>query len=68
MDFLKENILEVENDINELRAMFYEADLDKSGFLDMDELYNFFKVKLKANITRDELKHLVVSLYPFINL
>ena len=61
MDFLKENILEVENDINELRAMFYEADLDKSGFLDMDELYNFFKVKLKANITRDELKNLVRS-------
>ena len=61
MDFIKENILEVENDINELRAMFYEADLDKSGFLDMDELYNFFKVKLKANITRDELKNLVRS-------
>lgn len=58
-DFLKEKILEVENDINELRAMFYEADLDKSGFLDMDELYNFFNVRLEAHITRDELKNLV---------
>ena len=60
-DFLKENILEVENDINELRAMFYEADLNKSGFLDMDELYNFFKIRLQADITRDELKKLVQS-------
>jgi Ca2+-binding EF-hand superfamily protein len=60
--FLKENILEIENDINELRAMFYEADLNHSGFLDMDELYNFFNLKLRANITRDELKALVQSI------
>ena len=58
-NFLKEHILEVENDINELRAMFYEADLDKSGFLDMDELYNFFNVRLEAHISRTELKNLV---------
>ena len=59
MKFLKERILQVEDDINELRAMFYEADLNKSGFLDMDELYNFFRLKLQADITRDELKNLV---------
>ena len=61
MGFLKENIIEVENDINELRAMFYEADINKSGFLDMDELYNFFNVKLEAHITREELRDLVNS-------
>ena len=61
MEFLKENILEVENDINELRAMFYEADINKSGFLDMDELYNFFNIKLDAHITREELRDLVNS-------
>ena len=59
MNFLKERILQVEDSINELRAMFYEADMDKSGFLDMDELYNFFKLKLNADITKDELKNLV---------
>ena len=61
IDFLKESILEVENDINELRAMFYEADLNNSGFLDMDELYNLFNIKLEANITREELRTFVQS-------
>jgi len=60
-NFLKDIILKVENDINELRSMFYEADLNHSGFLDMDELYNFMNIKLHSNITRDELKSLVQS-------
>ena len=50
-NFRKENILEVENDINELRVMFYAADLDKSVFLDKDELYNIFNVRLEAHIS-----------------
>ena len=58
-NFLKKQILQVENDINELRAMFYEADIDNSGYISMDELYNFFKLKLKADITKEELKELV---------
>jgi Ca2+-binding EF-hand superfamily protein len=59
--FMKDNMIEAENDLNELKAMFYEADLDQSGYLSVDELYNLFNTKLEANITRDQLKDLMLN-------
>lgn len=54
-------ILEKKDNIQDLRALFLEADVDGSGFLDVSELYAAIK-KMGADITEDELAVLMAEI------
>lgn len=54
-------ILEKKDNIQDLRALFLEADVDGSGFLDVAELYVAIK-KMGADITEDELAVLMAEI------
>ena len=38
-----------------MKKLFQEADVDNSGFLSMEEIYNLFNLNLGIEITREEL-------------
>ena len=45
-----EEIFAQEDQLDDLRKLFLEADLDHSGFLSVDEIYNVMK-KIGADVT-----------------
>ena len=61
-----------------MKNLFYEADLDKSGLLSLDEIYNLLTLKLEVDIRREELSDMIgfndedgdnqVNIDEFINL
>lgn len=50
LEFFKKLLFEQENDMSYLKRLFQEADIDHSGFLSVDELYNLFNLKLEVEI------------------
>ena len=49
-----DSYLKPQQDMEDLRALFKEADTDMSGFLSIDEFYVCF-LKLGCNVSRDEI-------------
>jgi Ca2+-binding EF-hand superfamily protein len=49
-DFLRKCLFEQENDMEHMRKLFLEADVDHSGFLSVDEIYNLFNLKLDMEV------------------
>ena len=50
MPLMQEELLSQEDRVEDLRARFLEADVDRSGFLSVDELYNLLH-KMGAEVT-----------------
>ena len=46
VEFLKNAIFEQENEMEKLKKLFKEADMDNSGFLSMEEIYNLLTLNL----------------------
>ena len=42
--------------MNKLKKLFHDADVDNSGFLSMEEIYNLLNLTLRIEITREELE------------
>lgn len=59
LEFFKKLLFEQENDMSYLKRLFQEADIDHSGFLSVDELYNLFNLKLEVEIWWEELEELI---------
>ena len=55
---LKNDILSQEDKMEDLRGMFRESDLDHSGFLTVDEIYNVL-LKMGAELQLSELVDLM---------
>ncbi len=51
---MKEELISSEDDLEDLRAMFLDADVDHSGTLTVDELYSLM-LKLGAEVTIEEI-------------
>ena len=43
-----------EDQVEDLRAKFLEADIDRSGFLSVDELFNLLN-RMGSGVTHDEV-------------
>lgn len=54
-------LLEKKDNIQDLRQIFLEADIDGSGFLDVGELYTAIK-KMGADVSEDELANLMAEI------
>jgi calcium-binding protein CML len=55
---MKEELLSQEDSMEDLRAMFLEADIDHSGTLSIDEIYSVI-LKLGTEVTIDEIVELM---------
>lgn len=51
---MKDELLSHDDNLEDLRAMFLDADIDHSGTLSLDELYSVI-MKMGAEVTMDEL-------------
>lgn len=49
-DIMKRELIEQQDSIIEITNMFHDADINKDGLLQFDELYNLFN-KIDSNIT-----------------
>jgi len=59
---LKEDLFAQEDNVEDLRAKFLEADVDQSGTLTVDELYSVLLKLGVDNINHDELKSLMAEM------
>lgn len=55
---MKEELLSQEDNIEDLKAKFMDADIDHSGTLSVDEIYSVL-LKMGAELTIDELVELM---------
>lgn len=55
---MKEELLSQEDNVDELRMKFLDADIDCSGTLTVDEIYSVL-LKMGAELTMDELVELM---------
>ena len=49
-----DNLAEEEDSIRDIRNMFFDSDINKDGFLTLDELYNMFN-KIGAGVSKEEV-------------
>jgi Ca2+-binding EF-hand superfamily protein len=57
-----EDLLKQEENVEDLRAKFLEADVDQSGTLTIDELYSVLLKMGVDNINHDELRALMAEM------
>ena len=55
---MKDELLNQEDNLEDLRAMFLDADIDHSGTLSVDEIYSVM-LKLGAEVSIEELVELM---------
>ena len=53
-DIMYDELIDQEDSIIDISNMFYDADINKDGYLSFDELYNLFN-KISANVSKDDL-------------
>ena len=54
MPLMQDELISQEDRVEDLRAKFLEADVDYSGFLSVDELWNLLH-KMGADVTQDDV-------------
>jgi Ca2+-binding EF-hand superfamily protein len=58
LPILKNEVLNSEDNVEDFRKMFREADIDGSGYLTVDELYSVVQ-KMGADVTQDDIIQLM---------
>ena len=60
-EVLTHELMDGEMDLEQIKARFAEADVDNSGFLSAEELFNIIS-KFGAKVTMDQLKEMLSDL------
>lgn len=58
MPLMQEELLRQEDRVEDLRSKFLEADVDRSGFLSVDELWNLLQ-KMGAGVEHEDVIQLM---------
>ena len=61
MPLMQDELLSQEDKVEDLRAKFLEADVDHSGFLSVDELYNMLH-KMGADVEQEDVIQLMAEI------
>ena len=59
LDFCQKLLFEEEEELEELKNLFLEADVDNNGFLSIDEIYSLLTLRLGVEIRIEELEELI---------
>ena len=61
MPLMQDELMNSEDKVDDLRAKFLEADVDHSGFLSVDELYNMLH-KMGAGVEQEDVIQLMAEI------